>query len=107
MLIIANGRSNLRAMATAGCDEPGYGKILIYEFPKAELVRGPPQVVATINEAPETAKQFTLWDQAGSKVARGRIIILPTGGSVFYIQPVYLISSYQVKTPELQRGIFR
>ncbi|MFZ0611724.1 MAG: UPF0182 family protein [Desulfobacterales bacterium] len=102
---IPNGRSNLRALAAAGCDEPNYGKILVYEFPKAELVRGPAQIVATINEEPQIAQQITLWDQAGSEVVRGRIIILPVMGTIFYIQPVYLISTYQVKTPELQRVI--
>ncbi|MFZ0241562.1 MAG: UPF0182 family protein [Desulfobacterales bacterium] len=102
---IPNGRSNLRALAAVGCDEPNYGKILIYEFPKAELVRGPAQIVATINEEPDIAEQFTLWNQAGSEVVRGRIIVLPMQGTVFYIQPVFLISTYQVKTPELQRVI--
>lgn len=102
---IPNGRSNLRAVATVGCDEPNYGKILVYEFPKTELVHGPAQIVATINAEPDIAQQFTLWDQAGSEVIRGRIIILPILGMVFYIQPVYLISTFQVKTPELQRVI--
>ncbi len=103
--MIPKGRSNLRAMAVAGCDDPNYGKIIVYEFPKGELVLSPSQIYAIINEEPDIAQQFTLWDQAGSQVIRGRVIILPIGRSIFYIQPVYLKSSYRLQIPELQRII--
>jgi uncharacterized protein len=103
--MIPKSRSNLRAMAVAGCDDPNYGKIIVYEFPKGELVLSPSQIYAIINEEPDIAQQFTLWDQAGSQVIRGRVIILPIGRSIFYIQPVYLKSSYRLQIPELQRII--
>ena len=103
--MIPKNRDNLRVMAVAGCDEPNYGKIMVYEFPKGQLVLGPSQIFAIINEDPKIAEQFTLWDQAGSQVSRGRVIILPIGRTIFYIQPVYLKSSGQLQIPELQRVI--
>ncbi|RJQ75978.1 MAG: UPF0182 family protein [Desulfobacteraceae bacterium] len=98
-------RNNLRALAFAGSDEPNYGKIVVYNFPKGELVYGPEQINAIINQDPQIAELFTLWDQAGSSVRRGEMIILPFGQSVLFIQPVYLISRSDVHIPELQRLI--
>ena len=69
------------------------------------MVYGPAQIEALINQDPAIAQQFTLWDQAGSSVVRGKMIILPIGNSVLFIQPVYLKSTSRVKIPELQRII--
>lgn len=99
------GRDNLRSLAIAGCDPPNYGKIIVYDFPKGELVYGPSQIHALINQDTRISEQFTLWDQVGSQVARGRMIILPIRNVIFYIQPVYLKSSTQLKIPELKRLI--
>ncbi len=99
------GRDNLRSMAVVGCDRDNYGKIIIYDFPKGELVYGPAQIDALINQDPTIAQQFTLWDQAGSSVVRGKMIILPVQNSILFIQPVYLKATSRVKIPELQRII--
>ncbi|WP_320044957.1 UPF0182 family protein [uncultured Desulfobacter sp.] len=99
------GKDNLRSMAVAGCDGDNYGKIIIYDFPKGELVFGPAQINAMINQDPTIAREFTLWDQAGSSVVRGKMIILLVENSVFFIQPVYLKATSRVKIPELQRII--
>jgi uncharacterized protein len=98
-------RKNLRVLALAGSDEPHYGKIVIYSFPKGELVHGPEQINAIINQDPQIAELFTLWDQAGSSVMRGDMVILPLGNSVLFVQPVYLSSRTDVHIPELQRLI--
>jgi uncharacterized membrane protein (UPF0182 family) len=98
-------RDNLRAMAIAGCDPENYGKLIITNFPKGELVYGPAQIDALINQDPEIAEQFTLWDQAGSQIVRGKMIILPLGNSVLFIQPVYLKATSRVSIPKLQRII--
>jgi uncharacterized membrane protein (UPF0182 family) len=103
--MLPKGQQNLRALPIVGCDSPHYGKIIIYNFPKGELVYGPSQIYAMIDQDTTIAQQFTLWDQAGSEVARGRMIILPVGKVMLYIQPVYLKSSTQVKIPQLQRLI--
>lgn len=99
------GRDNLRSLAIVGCDGDNYGKIIVYNFPKGQLVYGPAQIDALINQDPAIAQQFTLWDQAGSSVVRGKMIILPLEKSVLFIQPVYLTSTSRVKIPELQRII--
>jgi len=99
------GRDNLRSLMLVGCDAPHYGKIITYNFPKGELVYGPSQIYALINQDTTISQQFTLWDQAGSQVARGKMIILPVGKVILYIQPVYLKSSTQLKIPELKRLI--
>lgn len=99
------GRDNLRALPLVGCDPPHYGRILVYNFPKGELIYGPSQIYALINQDTKVSEQFTLWDQIGSQVARGRMIILPIGKIILYIQPVYLKSATSLKIPELKRLI--
>ncbi|BBO93100.1 UPF0182 family protein [Desulfosarcina ovata] len=105
MQMSPKGNTNLRSMAFAGCDVANYGKIVVYDFPKGELVFSPTQTYAIINEDPDIANQFTLWDQSGSKIIHGRVSILPIGRTIFYIQPIFLKSSYEVQIPELQRII--
>lgn len=99
------GRDNLRSLALVGCDSPNYGKIIVYNFPKGELVFGPSQIYALINQDTTISQQFTLWDQSGSEVDRGKMIIIPVGKMILYIQPVYLKSATRLKIPELKRLI--
>jgi len=103
--MLPKDRQNLRALPIVGCDPPYYGKIIIYNFPKGTLVYGPSQIYALIDQDTTIAQQVTLWNQIGSQVDRGRMIILPVGKVILYIQPVYLKSSTQVKIPQLQRLI--
>jgi uncharacterized protein len=98
-------RDNLRSLGVVGCDAPNYGKIIIYNFPKGVLSHGPAQINALINQHPDIAQQFSLWDQAGSSVVRGNMIIFPMEDSILFIQPVYLKSTTRVAIPELQRII--
>ncbi len=102
--MISKQRQNMRALPVVGCDQENYGKIIIYNFPKGDLVYGPSQINAFIDQDPNVAQQFTLWDQAGSQVERGKMIILLVGNTMLYVQPVYLEST-QLKIPELQRVI--
>ena len=97
------GRDNLRSLAIVGCDGDNYGKMVVYSFPKGQQVYGPSQINALINQDTEIAQELTLWDQAGSEVKFGRMIVLPVGKSVLYIQPVYLRSASRLKIPELKR----
>lgn len=99
------GRDNLRALAIVGCDPPHYGKIIVYNFPKGKLVYGPSQIYALVNQDTKISEQFTLWDQVGSQVERGKMIILPVGKVMLYIQPIYLQSTTRLKIPELKRLI--
>jgi hypothetical protein len=99
------GRDNLRALVIAGCDKENYGKFFTYSFPKGIQVYGPSQISALIDQDTRIAEQFTLWDQVGSEVKRGKMIIMPMGNVIFYIQPVYLSAASQLKIPELKRLI--
>lgn len=98
-------RDNLRALAIVDSNPDNYGEIIVYNFPKGELVYGPAQVDALINQDPDISRQFSLWDQAGSQVVRGKMIILPVGRRVLFVQPVYLKATSRVTIPELQRII--
>ncbi len=86
------------------CDDSYDPNVVIYKFKKDVQVNGPAQVAALIDQDPEISRQFTLWDQHGSNVIRGRMIILPMEHSVLYVQPIYLIST-KTKIPELTRVI--
>jgi hypothetical protein len=105
------GRSNLSVLAIGGaqsaneCGLPYSKHILVYRFNKEVQVDGPSQVSALIDQDPVVAQQFSLWDQKGSHVIRGRIIILPVGNSILYVQPVYLVSTANTRIPELARII--
>jgi uncharacterized membrane protein (UPF0182 family) len=98
-------RTNLRSLMVGGCDGDNYGKIFAYDFPKGELAFGPSQIDAFIDQNTKIAQQFTLWNQIGSQVVRGRMILIPVTGGVVYIQPVYLRAAVGVAIPQLQRII--
>jgi uncharacterized protein len=97
-------RDNMIAWMAARSDGTNYGKLSLYEFPKQELVYGPFQIEARIDQAPEIAEQIALWSQRGSKVIRGDILVIPIDGSLLYVQPLYL-SAEQGELPELTRVI--
>jgi len=98
-------RSNLRTLCVVGCDGDNYGKMVTYTFPKGLLVYGPSQVDAFIDQDTAISEQLTLWNQLGSQVERGKMILLPVRGAIIYIQPVYLKAAAGVKIPQLKRLI--
>lgn len=103
-------RDNLSMVGIAGtinkalCDLSYSPQITVLKFYKDVQVNGPAQVDALIDQNPEISEQLTLWDQHGSVVKRGRMVILPMGNSMLYVQPVYLVST-RTKMPELARVI--
>ncbi|KFI23276.1 UPF0182 family protein [Nitrosococcus oceani] len=103
--MIVKGQDNMRAMLVAGSDDPYYGKLIAYSFPKGELVFGPAQINAVINEDPKVSAQFTLWNQDDSKVVLGDMIIMPVDQVILYIQPVFLTVKDAVRIPKLERII--
>jgi len=94
---------NLRALVVGGCDGDNYGKIIVYEFPKGELIYSPVQISALINADPTISEQFNLWNMSGSKIDRGKMVILPVQKTVLYIQPIFLQAKIPHPIPELQR----
>ncbi len=98
-------RANLRALVVVGCDPPHYGKLIVYTFPKGSIFLGPSQVDAIIDQDTQVSSQFTLWNQMGSQVERGRMIVVPVMGSLVYIQSVYLKAESTLRIPQLKRLI--
>jgi len=99
------GLDTLRGLVVAGCDEGRYGRISTFYFPKGTQVYGPSQIHALIDQDTRISQEFTLWDQVGSAIERGRMLVFPTAGTILYIQPVYLKSTTRLKIPELKRII--
>lgn len=98
-------RDNLAAWLAARCDGQDYGKMLAYSFPRDRLVFGPRQVSARIDQDSYISQQLTLWGQKGSKVIRGRLLVIPIERSLLYVQPLYLVASDEGGLPELRRVI--
>ena len=84
------GRNNLIGWMAGRCDGDNYGKLLIYNFPKSRLIDGPLQIEARIDQNSQLSSQFTLWNQQGSHVVRGHLLVIPTGRSLLYVEPIYL-----------------
>ena len=88
----------------ARCDDPNYGSLVLYQFPKQKLIYGPRQIEARIDQDPEISKQLTLWSQSGSSVVRGNLLVIPIGNSLVYVEPLYL-QAESSQLPELKRVI--
>ncbi len=99
-----NNKSNMIAWMCARSDGENYGKLLVYKFPKNELVYGPMQVESRIDQTPEISEKLTLWNQQGSRVTRGNLLVVPINNSLLYVEPLYL-QSEQSKLPELKKVI--
>jgi uncharacterized membrane protein (UPF0182 family) len=92
------------AWLAARCDLPDYGKLVVYEFPKDKLVYGPFQIEARINQNTEISQQISLWNQMGSRVIRGNLLVVPIENSLLYVSPLYLRAE-SGQLPELKRVI--
>ena len=97
-------KDNMIAWMAGRSDGENYGTLLLYEFPKQELIYGPFQIEARIDQNPEISQQLTLWSQEGSRVIRGDLLVIPINGSLLYVEPVYLRAE-QGELPELKRVI--
>jgi uncharacterized membrane protein (UPF0182 family) len=97
-------KDNLAAWIVARSDGANYGKLVVYRFPKQSLVYGPRQIVNRINQDTEIARQITLWDQRGSEVIRGELLVIPIEKSLIYVQPLYLRAEGG-QIPELKRVV--
>lgn len=97
-------KDNLAAWMVARNDGEQYGRLLVYQFPRQSLVFGPTQIVNRINQDTEVARQISLWDQRGSEVIRGELLVIPIEESLIYVQPLYLRAEGG-RIPELKRVI--
>lgn len=92
------------SLNTETCDHQYKPSISVFKFPKEVQVNGPSQVSALIDQNPEISSQFTLWNQQGSEIRKGRMVVLPMGNSILYVQPIYTLAT-KTKMPELARVI--
>jgi uncharacterized membrane protein (UPF0182 family) len=102
--MVPSQRENMIAWLAARCDPPDYGKLIVYEFPKDKLVYGPFQIEARINQNTDISQQLSLWNQMGSRVIRGNMLVIPIDNSILYVSPLYLRAE-QGQLPELKRVI--
>lgn len=98
------GKDNMIAWLVGRSDEPHYGRLLLFKYPKEKLVYGPFQVEGRIDQDPAISAQFSLWSQAGSQVIRGNLLVIPLGNSNLYVEPIYL-QAQNGPIPELKRVV--
>ena len=94
-------RNNLIGWMAGRSDGENYGKLLVYNFPKSRLIDGPVQIEARIDQDPQLSGQFTLWNQQGSRVIRGHLLVIPLGHSLLFVEPIYL-QAERSPMPELR-----
>jgi uncharacterized membrane protein (UPF0182 family) len=94
-------RNNLIGWIAGRSDEPNYGTAIVYNFPRTKLVDGPLQIEARIDQNPQLSAQLSLWNQQGSSVRRGSLIVIPVGRALLYAEPIYL-QAERSPMPELR-----
>ena len=94
-------RNNMIGWMGGRSDGDNYGKLLVYNFPQSRAVEGPKQIEARIDQNADLSARFSLWNQQGSRVLRGHLLVIPIGRSLLYLEPVYL-KSERSPMPELR-----
>jgi uncharacterized membrane protein (UPF0182 family) len=95
-------KQNLIGVLLARCDEGHYGELMVLQLSKQELIYGPMQIKARINQDQTISKDLSLWNQQGSKVLLGQPLVLPLERSFLYVEPIYLQSA-QAPMPQLKK----
>ncbi len=99
-----HNKQNLIGLMVARCDGPHLGEIVFLKLPKQEIIKGPLQIEALINQNPVISKDLSLWNQQGSQVLRGQIQVLPIDNTLLYVAPVY-IQAAQARMPQLEKVV--
>ena len=94
-------RNNLIGWIAGRSDAPNYGTLLVYDFPKTRLVDGPLQIDARIDQNAQLSGQLSLWNQQGSRVRRGGLVVIPIGRALLYAEGIYL-QAERSPMPELR-----
>ncbi|MEO1445347.1 MAG: UPF0182 family protein, partial [Cyanobacteria bacterium J06635_11] len=97
-------RNNLVGWLAARSDGEQYGRQLLYQFPKQQLVFGPEQIEARINQEPDISQRISLWNTQGSRANQGNLLVIPIEDSLLYVEPLYL-EAEQNRLPILARVI--
>jgi len=98
------GKQNMIAWLYADSDGADYGDLGVFKFSKEELVYGPMQIESRVDQDPTISEQLTLWNQRGSSVNRGNLIVIPIDGTLLYVEPLYLQAEAS-RLPELRRVV--
>ncbi len=102
--MVPNNRDNMIAWLAARCDGRNYGKVIEFAFSKEKLIYGPAQIEARIDQDTTISQQLSLWNQTGSRVIRGNLLVIPIDDTLLYVEPLYL-SAESRQLPELKRLI--
>jgi hypothetical protein len=94
-------RNNLIGWIAGRSDGVHYGTAAVYDFPKTRLVDGPLQIEARIDQNAQLSGQLSLWNQQGSHVRRGTLLVIPCGKALLYAEPIYL-QAERSPMPELR-----
>jgi uncharacterized protein len=102
--MVPRNRDNMIAWLAARCDGSNYGKVIEFAFSKEKLIYGPAQIEARIDQNTTISQQLSLWNQTGSRVIRGNLLVIPIDDTLLYVEPLYL-SAESRQLPELKRLI--
>ena len=97
-------KQNLIGLMVARCDGEHMGELVFLQLPKQEIIPGPLQIEALINQDPSISKDLSLWNQQGSQVLRGQILVLPIGNTFLFVAPIYIQAS-QARMPQLEKVV--
>jgi hypothetical protein len=97
-------KDNLAAWMVARSDGDNYGQLMVFQLPKQTVIFGPRQIAARISQDQVIAPQITLWNQQGSEVIQGALLVIPIEESLVYIRPMYLRAA-NGRIPELKRVV--
>jgi uncharacterized membrane protein (UPF0182 family) len=97
-------KDNLIGLMAGRCDGENLGELVVLQLSKQELIRGPMQIDAAINQDQNISKDLTLWNQQGSQVLRGQTLVLPVSDTFLYVEPVY-IQATQARMPQLKKVV--
>lgn len=97
-------KDNLIGMMVARCDGPSLGELVFLLLSKQEIMRGPMQVEANINQDQVISKDLSLWNQQGSQVLRGQMVVLPVDSTFLYVEPIY-IQAKEARMPQLKKVV--
>ena len=97
-------KDNMIGLMVARCDGPHLGEIVVLQLSKQELIFGPMQIAARINQDQTISKDLTLWNQQGSQVLRGQTLVLPIDNTFLYVDPIY-IQATEARMPQLKKVV--
>jgi uncharacterized membrane protein (UPF0182 family) len=97
-------KDNLIGLMVGRCDGDNLGDLVVLQLSKQQLIFGPMQIDAQINQDQTISKDLTLWNQQGSQVLRGQTLVLPVNDTFLYVEPVY-IQATQARMPQLKKVV--